>query len=438
MSRPDAEESHQTKGLLRLTMACNERCPFCNVPAEDYRARLTPPWDVVAAELDAFVASGERTLTISGGEPTLLKRRLLKLVSAARAAGVPLVELQTNAVLIDETYAAALAEAGLTSAFVSLLSEDPACHDELAGLADAFPRCLRGIDALLACGVRVTLNPVFAAQTAGRLVSYIDFVAARLPQVRSISLSAVQPHGRAASTPELMPDYAVLGPQVPAARARAAAHGIELLNPYCGLPLCVGWSDDLDHCVEAIEARAGGWQQRPGVENQGDKSHGPPCGPCALRGWCGGAWHAYWSHHGGSGIAPPATVAAPWRAGARQHPYQAIVRAPDSGPNDETWDALDRAPTPTVWLWTRRLDGAAIARLARSRCTDLGLEVPAAGMAAGGDRARSMARLLRRLARAPQRIWLAVRPGDHSRADLDTLSTLAATLRLAGVDVLPG
>ena len=36
-----AEDSHRTKGLLRLTMACNERCPFCNVPAEDY-ARPTP------------------------------------------------------------------------------------------------------------------------------------------------------------------------------------------------------------------------------------------------------------------------------------------------------------------------------------------------------------------------------------------------------------
>ena len=29
------EQSHRTKGLLRLTMACNEQCPFCNVPAED-------------------------------------------------------------------------------------------------------------------------------------------------------------------------------------------------------------------------------------------------------------------------------------------------------------------------------------------------------------------------------------------------------------------
>ena len=437
MNLADAEDSHQTKGLLRLTMACNERCPFCNVPAEDYRPTLTPPWEMVAEQLEAFVASGQKTLTISGGEPTLLRRRLLRLIGEAQDAGVPFVELQTNAILIDAPYAAALAEKGLTSAFVSLLSDVPALHDELAGLEGAYHRCLRGIDAMLDAGIRVTLNPVLARQTEGRLVDFISFVARRLPRVRSISLSAVQPHGRAANTPELMPDYAVLGPQVPVARRAAADHGIELLNPYCGLPLCIGWSEGLDNCVEAIEARAGGWQARPGIDNQGDKSHGAPCAPCALRAWCGGAWHAYWQHRGGSGIQAPAVVVAPWRAGARTHLLQTVVRAP-AGPSEETWSSIAAAQTPAVWLWTGRLDRSAIERLRTSRCTDVGLEVPASGMAAGGARARGMARLLRVLVRAGPRIRLAVRSGRHSHDDLRTLATLAATLGVVGVDVLPG
>lgn len=68
-----AEPSHRTKALVRITMAGNERCPFCNLPAEDYPVRTPPPAEI-AAELDAFVASGERTLTISGGDPILLRR----------------------------------------------------------------------------------------------------------------------------------------------------------------------------------------------------------------------------------------------------------------------------------------------------------------------------------------------------------------------------
>ena len=59
----DAEESHRTKGLLRLTMACNERCPFCNVPVEDYARLATTPGGNPAAYFNAIVDG----LLCSGG-----------------------------------------------------------------------------------------------------------------------------------------------------------------------------------------------------------------------------------------------------------------------------------------------------------------------------------------------------------------------------------
>ena len=93
-------------------MACNERCPFCNVPVEDYE-RPTPPEAELLRELDAFVASGEQTLTLSGGEPTLYRKRLANVIARARKGGVRFVELQTNAVLLDAGYARELVDAGL-------------------------------------------------------------------------------------------------------------------------------------------------------------------------------------------------------------------------------------------------------------------------------------------------------------------------------------
>jgi MoaA/NifB/PqqE/SkfB family radical SAM enzyme len=363
-----AENSDRTKGLLRLTMSCNERCPFCNVPFEDYAVR-TPPESEIAAQLDAFVLSGEKTLTISGGEPTLLRKRLVRLVTEARARGILLIELQTNAVRIDPTYAAELAAAGVTSAFVSLLSDVAELHDTLAGLPGAFEPCLRGIDALLAHGIRVTLNPVIAHVTQERVADYVDFVASRLPGIESISLSAVQPHGRAAKHPELMPDYAVLASSVREARARAARHGIRLLNPYCGLPLCIGWDDDEGRArsVEAIEAReerGATFETLPGIENHGDKAHGPPCLGCAVRTRCGGAWHAYWSHRGGSGIAAPLARVEPWDQ--RDTTSQRVVRALD--------DARG-ASEATIWLRTHELALGDAARILRSDVTDLALDL---------------------------------------------------------------
>lgn len=366
-----AEASHRTKGLLRLTMACNERCPFCNVPAERY-SPLTPPAEEISEQLEAFVQTGQQTLTISGGEPTLLRARLVELVAAARARGVPFVELQTNAVLIDAAYAAELAAAGLTSAFVSLLSHRAAWHDELAGLPDAFEPCLRGIGALLDVGVRVTLNPVIAALTQGSVADYVAFVARRLPRVRTISLSAVQPHGRAADDLDLLPDYAALGPAVRAARAAAGERGIELLNPYCGLPLCVGWEDGAERSVEAIEAADGGWRDTPGLTNAGDKGHGEPCAPCLLRTRCGGAWHAYWRHRRGSGLQAPAQGDPPFLPRSAS-PHEAIVRgeAVDAG----LLASLRAAEQATVWAVLPRLDRAWLPALREAGCTDLSLRL---------------------------------------------------------------
>lgn len=428
------EDSHRTKGILRLTMACNERCPFCNVPAEDYD-KLTPPEDQADAELQAFLDAGAATLTISGGEPTLLRKRLIRLLRKARAGGIHFIELQTNATLITPEYAAEMADAGLTSAFVSLLSHVPELHDDLAGLAGAYPKCLDGIDNLINAGVRVTLNPVTARTTQHLVADYLDFVAERLPDVRFISMSAVQPHGRAREYLDLLPDYAVLSGSIREARARAEVHGIELVNPYCGLPLCIGWDDDPDHSVEAFEATGGGWKRTPGIENLGDKSQGAPCTTCAVRTRCGGAWHAYWQVRDGSGIVPPVHTVEPWLDQA------------DAAPAQEVWrgalpSLVGRAPEqPTVWWWTDTLAPGDAGRLLQSPVTDVAWETDVYDPAA----LRDALGVLRRLTAAgrqlqPQqriRVQVGLRANDSTNpAAVWRVASLATALGVDGVRIL--
>jgi MoaA/NifB/PqqE/SkfB family radical SAM enzyme len=434
-----AERSHQTKGLLRLTMACNERCTFCNIPVEDY-GQPTPDPTVIDAELDAFIQRGDRTLTISGGEPTLLRKRLLALIQRARERGMDFVELQTNAVLIDTAYAAELADAGLTSAFISLLSHEAKAHDGLTLLEGSFERCIRGIDALISAGIRVALNPVLALETQAGIAEYVDFVAHRLPGVKSISLSAVQPHGRAGRGygPELLPDYAVLREVIPRARERALAHGIELLNPYCGVPLCVGWSDDPEHSVEAFEALQGGWRPTPGVENQGDKIQGDPCTLCALRTRCGGAWRAYWELRDGSGIEPPLRASPPWEEESADSGSQIQIDAL-GGPDESSWRDLAAAHTPTVWLFTDQLMQGDAHRLTSSGCTDLAIQLDPTGVAqtrSDSPLARTLHELRQILNQGvnsqPQgklRVWL----GLNSRAPREDLEALVQWAQTHGV-----
>ena len=358
----------ETRGLLRLTMACQERCPFCNVPAESY-AQLTPPLEQTLAELDRFAASGQKMLTISGGEPTLLRKRLLRVLDEARARGLEQIELQTNALLVDGGYARELAAGGVTSAFVSLMSHRAEVPDRLAGYPGAFEPCLAGMDALDGVGIRVTPNLVVARETQGEVAEILAFIGERLPYVRTVSLSAVQPHGRASGgADELVPDYAVLREEVPRARAVAARNNILLVNPYCGLPLCIGWADQAQVSAEAVEAGRGGWREVPGLENTGDKTHGAPCLGCAVRTRCGGAWKAYWAVRAGSGIAPPLRSAPPWRASEGDEGAQVVLRG-----LDESGDA------PTVWLHRRGLGAGDAERILASRVTDLGLELRVEG-----------------------------------------------------------
>ena len=442
-----AERSHQTKGLLRLTMACNERCTFCNVPVEDYD-HPTPAQAVIDSQLDEFVTRGDETLTISGGEPTLLRRRLLALIARARQRGIRYVELQTNAVLITEDYARALVEAGLTSAFISLLSHRAEAHDGLTLLEGSFEKCVQGIDHLLAVGVRVTLNPVVAYETQTDIADYIDFVAQRLPGIRSISLSAVQPHGRAGrdNGPELLPDYAILRRHIPKAIERAQFHDIELLNPYCGVPLCVGWVKEIDKSVEAIEALQGGWRPTPGVHNQGDKIQGEPCQLCAVRTRCGGAWRAYWDVRKGSGIAPPLRAATPWDRVQADNGAQIIVQAMN-GPGSETWKDLAAADTPTVWLHTNRLQQGDADKLAQSGCTDLAIELNPTGVHTSHARS-PLTRTLHELRQVlnlgslaqPQsrlRAWLALY-ADAPKVDLEALIQWARAHGVAHIRLISG
>ena len=423
------EDSHRTKGLLRLTMACNERCPFCNVPAEDYEV-LSPPMEAIRRELQPFLDDGAKTLTISGGEPTLLRKRLVTLVTEARAGGVQFVEIQTNAVLVTPDYARDLAAAGVTSAFVSFLSHVPALHEALTELEGSFEKCLAGIDAMLDAGIRVTLNPVMATATQGLIGDYIDFIANRLPRVKFVSMSAVQPHGRGKHHLELMPDYGVLRTSVPDARRRAERHGIEVVNPYCGLPLCIGWDDDPTHSVEAWESRRGGWRQTQGIENRGDKSHGPPCRACAVRTRCGGAWHAYWEQRGGAGIAPPVRVVEPWGVGPHVNCSQSVVRAP-FGPDAATFEALDARTEPTVWLATPRLANGDAGRLLRSPCTDLGIRSSVEPLM----RSRTTLKAVRRLVRAGHALQPQARVRVYVGLEVDDLALGVVT---GAVDVLVG
>ncbi|OQB09494.1 MAG: Cyclic pyranopterin monophosphate synthase 1 [Candidatus Omnitrophica bacterium ADurb.Bin205] len=284
--------------LLRLTLGCNASCLFCNVPMEssDFNDLSTSE----AKQLINKIAAVRKDTKIdfTGGEPTI-RKDLPKLIRYARLKGIKGIQVQTNAIkLADKGYLRSLQEAGMNKIFVGLHSFLPSVHDSLLGLPGAFEKCMKGVKNAISAGIEVTLNPVITNKNFKELSDYVLRVAA-LKKIKFISLSIVQPRGRAWINKGLVPDYKVIGPYVKKALLIGNRLGLVINNPYCGLPVCVGgWYNYPQNCVEYCEGLVG---KR---DNNVDKIKAPFCGKCSFNAFCNGVWKEYAEIHGFSGLSP--------------------------------------------------------------------------------------------------------------------------------------
>lgn len=280
--------------ILRLGMACNAACLFCNVPQESHGGRMRPQKELMH-EIDALLRDdpGLR-LDISGGEPTL-HQNLNSIIRYAWQKRVKIIQLQTNAILLsDGFFLKQLKKSGLTSLFVSLHSHKEAHHDQMMGHRGAFKKTLRGIKHALKAGLEVVLNPVITCYNYQDLPDYMAFVKKELSGIEGMSLSVVQPRGRAFGDKKLVPSCRMIDPFVRRALSWAFKNGMRINNPYCGLPLCIGgWHYYLRFCVEYCEnsllLEGGCFSSRV---NQ-DKAKAPQCMSCVLKNFCNGVWKEY-------------------------------------------------------------------------------------------------------------------------------------------------
>ncbi|MBI4676600.1 MAG: radical SAM protein, partial [Elusimicrobia bacterium] len=162
--------------LLRTTLACNQRCPFCCVPLS--RKRIDPA--SLEAELSALARRlGSRgTLTLSGGEP-LADPRLPGLLESARAKGIRRFVLQTNAVGLERPgMIEKLTELGVRHFFVSFHSHKSAAYDRITGSKGLYPRAVRALMKLFSGGgYGVTCNVVVNAWNYRDLPGLMIFLA---------------------------------------------------------------------------------------------------------------------------------------------------------------------------------------------------------------------------------------------------------------------
>lgn len=145
---------------ISVTDRCNYECTYC-VPADGVkmvkRAELLSFEEIV--RIGRLCASvGVRRFRLTGGEPTL-RKNLPQLVSRlAEIPGIGEVAMTSNGHLLDEL-AGPFAKAGLSSVNISLDTLDPGPFAQLTVRGD-IARVIRGIEASVAAGLRVSTNAV--------------------------------------------------------------------------------------------------------------------------------------------------------------------------------------------------------------------------------------------------------------------------------------
>lgn len=282
--------------LIRPTIKCNENCSFCNVTEEtelDYREKTITE---ILIQVQQIIKKEWNTnnvkISISWWEPTL-RQDLDKIILWIKKLGINNIELQTNATLLSKNLVEKLIKNGLNKFFISFHSIDKKIFEDYVWLKWIFEFVIANIKNLWNYeNIEVILNPVISTKNYIWLKNYFNFVKKEFPFIKYISLSFVQPHGKAKKNKWLFLDYEIINIELTWILDYANKLWLIVNNPYCWLPVCImRWDKYNNNCVEIIEWKnfIDKWLER----KDNNKIYIKKCNNCIYKWLCWWIWKEY-------------------------------------------------------------------------------------------------------------------------------------------------
>ena len=276
--------------VLRPTVNCNQDCPFCS--ANETSSDIWPDSQQMLRRIARVGRTGVERISFSGGEP-MLSRDITSYIRTARRVNVPVVELVTNAVLLaSPRRAKAVAEAGLTHAFVSLHAHTEEVSRYQTRKVGDFAKTIAGVKNMLSHGIEVVLNHVINSRNYRYLRRYIEFVHEEFEGKTPISFAFITPQFQALERIDLVPRLSEVMPFLRDAmyRAQQLDQGFHIGSrqgiPPCQLREFEYWSDVLESSSNAA------------AEDSYQKIRSPVCDECKYSSVCTGLWRPYADMYG--------------------------------------------------------------------------------------------------------------------------------------------
>ena len=263
---------------MLLTERCNSYCVMCSQPPK--------PFDdshFVETYLEAVPLMDGRTpaLGITGGEPTLLGKRLFDLIATCKEL-LPETSLHmlSNARMCNYlSYCEELAHIDHPNLVIGIpvYSDIAWRHDFVVQATSAFDQTLRGIMNLERCGLRVEIRVVLHRWTVERLPQLARFLARNLPFVEHVAFMGLELAGFGRSNVDALwidpHDYQA-----------ALAEGVRILDHH-GMRVSI-YNHQLCTLPEEL------WSFARKSISDWKNEYLEPCAGCSVRDQCGGFFYS--------------------------------------------------------------------------------------------------------------------------------------------------
>lgn len=282
---------------LRITLRCNERCPFCNT--DDLAENVVTDARHIETAIRSAPGLGAEWVVFTGGEPTLAGR-LPAWVGLARSLGLA-VSVQSNGLLPGrssfwrrfERAGAALPD----HLYLSFHTTRPDRVEAMTGVPGTFERKVQAVREARKRGVAVGLNFVATTLNLADLPDLPVFVAREFGRDIPVDLSLAAPNGRCRERLDLIPRLREAAPWFASALDEAARLGLHFeVMEVCGMPPCI--LPDRLHAFQSVRKA----RRRDALPP--DRVQGPACASCRLGPCCLGVWRRYAEAYGFDELKP--------------------------------------------------------------------------------------------------------------------------------------
>lgn len=168
---------------IRVSWKCNAKCKMCGLHryvVDKYNGEFVMSTDNISRLVKELADMGCKSITFSGGEPTLVKDLPMIIKMASEEYHI-CTSINTNGYLLNEENIREYIDAGIDSFTISVLSPNEQINNEIMELKNGLSTTIKAIDYInqysesVHKNIKIYINNVILRDNIDSLIGYVEF-----------------------------------------------------------------------------------------------------------------------------------------------------------------------------------------------------------------------------------------------------------------------